>query len=745
VRLLTLCALALIVAALPIQPTIAAAIWTTQPISPPAQAPSGNLAAVACSRTSCLAVGSHEDSAGLQVPLAESFNGASWLLLAAPAAQGAAASALQGVACVSTTTCVAVGYWMDATNTRAALVERWDGLGWSIDQVPSPVGSGLTSISCTASDACTTVGSMKTAAGETALVERWNGFGWAQQNVPQVAGAASSTLASVSCGTATSCVAVGAYTDSTGQQFALAETWDGRTWSRSVQSGPATGSGSALVGVSCVSSTACTAVGAAAGTDFGFESAGALVERWDGSLWMVQSAAQSVGGQLLSVSCATAMACTAVGTNNIYPGTLAETWDGSGWTLQTTPNPSGENDASLTAVACVAAATCESVGHFEGNAPRWLTVAERQSGSAWSLQPTPNATGAASSTLSAVTCFSGSSCLAIGNYFAADGAQLPFAERWNGTVWTPVPMPFPDGARQIFLPGMSCASSTWCMAVGSSWVPWLGLNAFVEHWDGASWSIASAPVPTDNFGSMLTGISCSAANACMAVGSYQADWAPLALVERWDGSSWSLATTPNPSNPQGIVLSDVSCTAISACMAVGSKPAVSSDSPTLAARWDGATWTILSTPAMAGAAGGSELDKIVCSSSSSCMAVGQFWPAPAPHPGLSFAVRWDGATWALEPTMNPSGTDEAPLGALSCASPSDCTAVGFYVDRSGVFRTLAEHWNGGAWTIQSTSTSPGAIFNTLLGVSCLTAAGCTIVGNVSTTGNAVPLVLHSSG
>jgi hypothetical protein len=400
-------------------------------------------------------------------------------------------------------------------------------------------------------------------------------------------------------------------------------------------------------------------------------------------------------------------------------------------------------------VACVAAATCETVGRFQTNTLRWLTLAERQSEGAWSLQSTPNATGAASSSLSAVTCFSGNSCLAIGAYFAADGAQVPFSERWNGTAWTHVPMPFPDGERQIDLPSMSCMSSNWCMAVGSSWVPWLGLNALVEHWDGASWSIVSAPVPTNNVGSALTGVSCSATNACMAVGWYQTDWAPVPLAERWDGAAWSLVSTPNPSNLAGIVISDVSCTAVNLCMAVGLKSAVGGDTPTLAARWDGATWTILPTPAPAGAAAGSELDRVVCSSPTSCMAIGQFWSAPAPHPGLSFAERWDGATWTLQPTLNPPGTDEAPLNGLSCASPSDCTAVGFYVDRTLAFRTFAEHWNGGAWTIQSTSTPPGALFTTLLGVSCLSGAGCTAAGNINLgarvdLANPVPLVLHSS-
>jgi hypothetical protein len=178
-------------------------------------------------------------------------------------------------------------------------------------------------------------------------------------------------------------------------------------------------------------------------------------------------------------------------------------------------------------------------------------------------------------------------------------------------------------------------------------------------------------------------------------------------------------------------------------MTVGFKDVAGDDNGTLAERWDGTTWTILPTPGPAGAAGGSGFGRVACLSSNWCMAVGEFSPTPEPHPGLSFSERWDGVSWTLQPTMNPAGTDEAPLGGLSCTSPSDCTAVGFYVDRTGEFRTLAEHWNGGAWTIQPTPTPPGAVFVSLGGVSCVPRAGCTAVGNVILA-SSVPLVLHSS-
>ncbi len=54
--------------------------------------------------------------------------------------------------------------------------------------------------------------------------------------------------------------------------------------------------------------------------------------------------------------------------------------------------------------------------------------------------------------------------------------------------------------------------------------------------------------------------------------------------------------------------------------------------------------------------------------------------------------------WGLEPTPSLS-SPSVVLTAVSCASTTDCTAVGFYLATSKDMATLAEHWNGTQWTI----------------------------------------------
>lgn len=742
VRLLSGSALALLVLVLPTEIADAAATWVTQPIVPPATVPTGDLVAVSCVGTWCMAVGAHEDGFGMRMPLAESLSGGTWSLVSTPAPDGASAVSLQGVACTTPNACTAVGFVVDGSGGRSNLIERWDGATWSIQTAASPTGNGLSGISCSAVDACTAVGSFKSATGERTFVERWNGSSWNVQGTPHVTGAVTSTLSSVSCASATTCVAVGNFTDSASTHTALAEVWNGTTWSVSLSSNPPGASGSVLNGVACPSTDSCTAVGVFSGDRI---KQAALVEHWDGTSWAVLSLPQPQGAQLLNIACAGASACTAVGTLG-YVGTLAETWDGSSWTLQTTPNPAGGTDASLTGVACITNAACQAVGHYlaMGSASRRTTLAERRDGSTWLIQPTPNPRGATISSLDDVACLTATWCLAVGAYIKEDGTQVPLRERWNGLSWSMVPIPSPSDGLQTALTHITCLSTTACLAVGSTWESASGLNGIVERWDGSAWAIVSTQVPQDSVYSLLYGVSCSAANACTAVGSFlTGDGTLVPLVERWDGTTWSLQSAAVPPDSFNVSLSGISCIGANLCVAVGGKDSLADDNGALAERWDGVSWTILPTPAPPQSAGGSSLGKIVCFSAISCMAIGEFAPIPEPHPGLSFSEGWDGTTWTIVPTMNPPGTDEAPLSGLSCMSASDCTAVGFYVDRSPKWLTLVQHWNGGSWTIQPSPTPSGAAYVNLDGVACVVGSGCVAVGSVNREVT-VPLVLRSS-
>src|SRR5204863_1434722 len=92
-----------------------------------------------------------------------------------------------------------------------------------------------------------------------------------------------------------------------------------------------------------------------------------------------------------------------------------------------------------------------------------------------------------------------------------------------------------------------------------------------EAWNGSSWSIESTPIPSKASGAQLLGVSCSSSTDCTTVGDYAGSFTGIStLGEAWNGSTWTLQTTRNPSGAQGSVLVGVSCAAAAACVAVGS-------------------------------------------------------------------------------------------------------------------------------------------------------------------------------
>jgi hypothetical protein len=94
------------------------------------------------------------------------------------------------------------------------------------------------------------------------LAEVWDGTTWAVQSTPNQSGAPGSALVGVSCTSATSCEAVGFYDNSFASRVTLAEVWNGTTWAVQSTPIPTDVTFSALGGVSCPSATSCEAVGA---------------------------------------------------------------------------------------------------------------------------------------------------------------------------------------------------------------------------------------------------------------------------------------------------------------------------------------------------------------------------------------------------------------------------------------------------------------------------------------------------
>lgn len=209
----------------------------------------------------------------------------------------------------------------------------------------------LTSVSCPSTSSCVAVGIYDNGAVQTMLSENWSGSTgkWTQHIISAPSGASQPLLSGVSCTSATVCEAVGTYQDSGGVYTALAERWNGSSWTQKTVPEPANTTEGELFGVDCPkSSSACTAAGLYdAPPNYGL-----LLERWSGSSWSEQGSPSGLYNAY-AVSCPTAGACTAVTSNG------STDWAGTSWSSAVPyATPTDGGSPSLSSVSCTAVQTC---------------------------------------------------------------------------------------------------------------------------------------------------------------------------------------------------------------------------------------------------------------------------------------------------------------------------------------------------------------------------------------------------
>ncbi len=337
---------------------------------------------------------------------------------------------LNGVACVSSSFCMAVGGFSARSQMLPSLIltDTWNGSTWSADE-SSDVAAVLTAVSCVSTVACTAVGYSVTNDGSgnvyDGVIESWNGSGW------------SSPL-----------------------------------WFPNDQ----------FNGVSCVGTSFCKAVAGTRAADFlgcgpgcGSNSA---IESWDGTTWTADTT-PSLNASFSGVKCVSIVSCKTVGAYGVgrhYPHGLVESWNGSTWSLVASPSV-GQEGNTLQGVACQSATQCKAVGYLVEGTGTDQTLAESWNGTTWSVKPTANMTDSA--LLSSVTCPGVNSCTAVGAYNRT-GVDKNLIESWNGAKWSVVSGPLGTGLTN--LNSVSCKSS-FCVAVGqqarNSEISPIG-NTFIE-------------------------------------------------------------------------------------------------------------------------------------------------------------------------------------------------------------------------------------------------------------------------
>src|SRR5207342_400104 len=117
---------------------------------------------------------------------------------------------------------------------------------------------------------------------------------------------------------------------------------------------------------------------------------------------------------------------------------------------------------------------------------------------------------------------------------------------WNGTAWTITTTPAAaSGGRLASLHDVADLSpaSAWAVGQGKDARP------LAEHWDGTAWSIVKTANTTEPTG--LSGVTAISATNAWAVGTgfnnvhdTSASVANKAVIEHWNGTAWSIVTSP---------------------------------------------------------------------------------------------------------------------------------------------------------------------------------------------------------
>ena len=351
----------------------------------------------------------------------------------------------------------------------------------------------------------------------------------------------------------------------------------------------------------------------------------------------------------------------------------------------------------------------------------------------WAIIESPNSHPERWNVLDDVTCVSGADCWAVGSKRNDAGFDQPMVQHWDGYSWSIVESPMlPSGNNYLW--SVSCSSSTDCWAAGYSHDTFY--RTLLLHWDGQAWTISAAPA-TGATNDALVAVSCVSASDCWAVG-FTLDGAYQALIERWNGTAWVVVESFGDGG-LATFLTDVTCGSDGDCWAVGYSHS-NYISQTLIRHWDGTSWSTVPSP-NTGMADNNVLHSVTCNATSDCWTVGHYQPAgTAPRPYRTLAAHWDGVSWSI--IGSPSKNTNSQLAAVSCASPTDCWAVGFY-DFNYVARSLIEHWDGTSWSIVNSPTKPGTSIDLLDGITC-TSTDCWAVGSYLNDAAAPPFPVYQT-
>jgi hypothetical protein len=263
-------------------------------------------------------------------------------------------------------------------------------------------------------------------------------------------------------------------------------------------------------------------------------------------------------------------------------------------------------------------------------------------------------------------------------------------EHWNGSSWSQIPAP-DLGKRANQLNGVDALASKNVWAVGYSTLSG-SQKTLIERWNGTQWGVVTSPNASTNGDNVLTSVDALSSTNAWAVGSSRTDTFRKSLIQRWNGTSWTIVSSPNPGT-LGNSLLGVEATAPNDIWAVGWKNS-GNGLRSLLLHYDGTGWTEGGAVPKVGT-GDNVLTGVSVVSSNDVWATGYYVDGTQYK---TLTLHYNGTTWSHVPS--PNGADGTSiLMGVDASSPTDAWAVGFeYRAALDHYVASTQHWDGSGWT-----------------------------------------------
>jgi hypothetical protein len=277
-----------------------------------------------------------------------------------------------------------------------------------------------------------------------------------------------------------------------------------------------------------------------------------------------------------------------------------------------------------------------------------------------------------------------------------------------------------DG-NDLYAASATAASDGW--AVGY-YVTTSGIDrTLIEHWDGGAWSVIPSPNPSLSF-NFLYGTTAKSSSDAWAVGRYRTgSGAYQPLIEHWDGATWSVVASPATGTTYGAYLFGVKEISTNNVWAVGSTFINVGAGQTLIEHWNGKKWKIVPSPNVNTI--NDQIISVVANGATDVWAGGGYTSATT-NTHQTLFEHWNGTAWSIVASPNIN-TNDNNINGMAALSPTKVYGTGDYFNGTG-FSSQAEDWNGSTWAIQS-SPNNGSSSTNLFGMAGSSATGAISVGD----------------